>query len=182
MEAVSKLNINSPKENPPIGIISSMINIKNPIDSKERYVRASLSGRSKENTLDPSRGGIGNKLKIARSKLICTIKISTGRIRAKNVIENIEISFINRLKIIAIKMFVSGPAMDTMAKSFLPSFRLNGSTGTGFAAPKITGEPDKIKISGNAMLITGSIWFLGFRVSLPKSLAVGSPSRSATYP
>ena len=82
----------------------------------------------------------------------------------------------------AINTLVSGPTRETIAISFRPSFKLNGSTGTGFAAPKTTGEPERIKIRGRAMLIKGSICFLGLRVSLPESLAVGSPRRSATKP
>lgn len=83
---------------------------------------------------------------------------------------------------IANKMLVKGPARETKAMSFLPSLRLKGSTGTGFAAPIIMGEPEIRSIRGRAILIRGSICFLGFRVSLPMSLAVGSPSLSATYP
>lgn len=82
----------------------------------------------------------------------------------------------------AITMFVNGPESATRATSFLPSFRLKGSIGTGFAAPKITGEPDKSNIRGSKILIKGSICFFGLSVSRPASLAVGSPKRSATYP
>jgi len=87
-----------------------------------------------------------------------------------------------RLTTTAIKIFVSGPESETRARSFRPSLKLNGSTGTGFAAPKITGDPETIKISGRRMLINGSMCFLGSSVSLPASLAVGSPSLSATNP
>lgn len=79
-------------------------------------------------------------------------------------------------------ILVKGPASATRAISFLPSFKLNGSIGTGFAAPKRIGEPDKRSTRGSKMLIKGSICFLGFKVSLPASLAVGSPNRSATNP
>lgn len=77
---------------------------------------------------------------------------------------------------------VSGPASATRAMSFLPSFRLNGSIGTGFAAPNITGEPDNMRRRGSKTLMKGSICFLGFKVNLPASFAVGSPKRSATKP
>lgn len=86
------------------------------------------------------------------------------------------------LATIAIRIFVNGPARATRARSFLPSRKLNGSTGTGFAAPKTIGEPEKIRSSGRRTLINGSIWLLGLRVSLPESLAVGSPNLSATNP
>jgi len=86
------------------------------------------------------------------------------------------------LAITAIKTFVKGPDIATKARSFLPSLRLKGSTGTGFAAPITTGEPPKSRKRGRRMLIKGSMWGMGFRVSLPMSLAVGSPSLSATKP
>ncbi len=92
------------------------------------------------------------------------------------------ISLIKKLEIIAIIIFVRGPESATRATSFLPSLRLNGSMGTGLAAPNITGEPDIKRRRGRRMLIKRSIWFLGLSVSLPASLAVGSPSLSATNP
>lgn len=58
---------------------------------------------------------------------------------------------------IAKRMFVKGPAKATRAISFRPSLKLYGSIGTGLAAPKITGDPDKIKINGKAILIIGSM-------------------------
>lgn len=87
-----------------------------------------------------------------------------------------------RLAKIAIRTFARGPERETSAKSFLPSLKLKGSTGTGLAAPIIIGEPDMRRIRGRAMLIIGSICFLGSRVSLPARRAVGSPNLSATYP
>ncbi len=91
-------------------------------------------------------------------------------------------SLIIAAPVTAIITFVRGPARETIARSFRPSFKLKGSTGTGFAAPKITGELLNIKISGRNILIIGSICFWGFKVSLPISRAVGSPSLSATKP
>lgn len=93
-----------------------------------------------------------------------------------------EIIFKIKLAATAKIIFVNGPAKATRAMSFLPSLRLNGSIGTGFAAPKITGEPEKIRRSGRRMLIKGSIWLWGLSVKRPESLAVGSPSLSATNP
>lgn len=52
---------------------------------------------------------------------------------------------------------VKGPARATKAISFLPSFKLNGSIGTGLAAPKIIGEPERRSKRGSAMLIKGSM-------------------------
>lgn len=82
----------------------------------------------------------------------------------------------------AIATLVNGPASATSDISRLPSLRLNGSTGTGFAAPKIIGEPETIRRRGSKILMKGSMCFLGLRVNLPINLAVGSPKRSATNP
>ena len=87
-----------------------------------------------------------------------------------------------RLAIIAIRTLARGPERETSARSFLPSLKLKGSTGTGLAAPIIIGDPDMRRIRGRAILIIGSICFLGFNVSLPAKRAVGSPRRSATKP
>lgn len=72
---------------------------------------------------------------------------------------------------------MSGPARETRAMSLRPSFRLKGSTGTGLAPPKMTGEPERMSKAGKIILMKGSMCFMGFSVSLPRSLAVGSPSR-----
>lgn len=80
----------------------------------------------------------------------------------------------------AIRIFVNGPESATSARSFLPSCKLNGSTGTGLAAPIIIGDPETRRIRGKAMLIIGSICFPGFSVNRPARRAVGSPNRSAT--
>lgn len=149
-----------------------------PILPIERYAAASFSGRIRENTFDPSSGGIGIRLNIPRSKLSLTT-INKNQFKIADIFgsKGRKISnLISKAPIAAIKKFVAGPARDTIAISFLPSLKLNPSTGTGFAAPKITGEPDSIKIKGKAILIIGSIWGLGSRVNLPKSFAVGSPS------
>ena len=149
--------------------------MKIPIDPKDRKAFASFSGRTRANILDPSNGGMGIRLKIARRRLRRTMFSSIKS-------EELGIIFKMRLAAIAIKTLVRGPAKETSAMSFLPSLKLKGSTGTGFAAPIIMGEPEIKRIRGRAMLIIGSICFLGSRVSLPARRAVGSPSRSATNP
>lgn len=148
------------------------------MEPKERYLLASFSGSKSANILDPSNGGIGKRLKIAKRRFIWTTLSKKE--------ERIDGSKFNNLYIVAAKTamitFVMGPASETIATSFLPSFKLKGSIGTGFAAPKITGDPESIRSRGSAILIMGSICFWGFKVRRPKSLAVGSPSLSATYP
>ena len=178
------------KEKPPIGNKRRKNIIKIPTPEIDRYAAASFWGKIRAKTLEPSRGGMGIKLKIARRRLICAIFESNQNMSGRNDPAPVSISppdekviiLIKKLAIMAIKIFVRGPDKETSAMSFRPSFRLNGSTGTGFAAPKITGEPEIIKRRGRRTLINGSMCFLGFRVSLPASLAVGSPSFSATNP
>ena len=141
-------------------------------------------GSNREKTFDPSSGGMGRRLKIASKRFICTT-VKKNRYKKSNktlVGERVAMRRTIILAITARMILVIGPAIATSAMSFLPSFRLKGSIGTGFAAPKITGDPDRISIRGSKILIRGSMWFLGLRVSLPASLAVGSPKRSATYP
>ena len=57
-------------------IISRKKIIKIPIDPKDRYALASFSGRSRAKILDPSKGGIGNKLKIASRRFKCVMAAS----------------------------------------------------------------------------------------------------------
>lgn len=123
---------------------------------------------------------MGRRLNIARIRFISTILPRMAIIMLCPNIGNRTWKIMAAMT--AIITFVSGPARETRAISLSPSLRLKGSIGTGFAAPKITGEPDKIKISGSKILIIGSIWGFGLSVNLPASLAVGSPNRSATYP
>ncbi len=82
----------------------------------------------------------------------------------------------------AISKLVTGPAKAVRAVSFLGSRKLNGSIGTGFAAPNIIPAWVMAYINGRAIVINGSICGRGSSVSLPNSLAVGSPDRSATTP
>lgn len=59
-----------------------MINI--PIDPKDKNAFASFSGRTRENILDPSSGGMGIRLKIAKRRLRRTMAI---RINDKGLID-----------------------------------------------------------------------------------------------
>lgn len=176
-ERREKINLCSPPED-----ISRKKIIKNPIDPRDRNAWAAFSGSNRANILDPSNGGMGRRLKIASKRLRRTmpIRINDKGLRIK--FGERGISFKTKLAIIAITTLVKGPDKETMARSFLPSLRLKGSTGTGLAAPIIIGDPEINRMRGRAMLIMGSICFLGLRVNRPASLAVGSPRRSATYP
>lgn len=77
------------------------------------------------------------------------------------------------------RIFARGPAKDIKAESFLGSFKLKGSTGTGFAQPNTKGEPIKMRNRGINTVPYKSAWAIGFRVILPFKRAVGSPSLSA---
>lgn len=132
-----------------------------PIEPNERYVSAVLFGRRRAKTFEPSRGGIGMRLKIASRTFSLMI---VPMIKPKNdefitsesdVFGKIIQAIIDAR--IARTIFVSGPASETSAISFLPSLRLNGSTGTGFAPPKIIGEPEIMSIRGRRILIKGSM-------------------------
>src|ERR1035437_3121084 len=72
-EKERRLKIKPPSENPPIGNIKRKKIIKNPIELKERYIFASFSGKIKAKIFDPSRGGMGKRLKIARRIFIWVI-------------------------------------------------------------------------------------------------------------
>jgi hypothetical protein len=60
-------------EKGPIGTMRRKSRRNVPIDPNERYEFASRSGRSSAKIFDPSRGGIGKRLKIARRRLSLSI-------------------------------------------------------------------------------------------------------------
>ena len=134
---------------------------KVPIEPKERYVSAVFSGSISAKTFEPSRGGMGIRLNMARRTLslisVPIIKpkkeesiISESGILGKAIQAMIEARTASRT-------FVKGPARETSAISFLPSLKLKGSTGTGFAPPKMIGEPEIMSMRGNRTLMNGSI-------------------------
>jgi len=96
--------------------------------------------------------------------------------------ENGPIVFNNKAATKARNKFVRGPARATNARSFLPSRSIIGLTGTGFAAPKMIGDPDITRSKGTRIVMMGSMWGIGLSVILPARRAVGSPRRSATTP
>ena len=66
---VKREKISLLKENPPTGKRSKKKRINIPTDSNDIYILASFSGNTKEKIFEPSRGGIGIKLKIANKML-----------------------------------------------------------------------------------------------------------------
>lgn len=118
---------------------------------------------------EPSRGGRGTRLKVARTKFVITIifraRIAGGTsAKAKNLIV--------RPATKASTIFDNGPAKATSASPFLPDFKALKLTGTGFAQPKMI-PPGKIAQSkGKTIEPNGSMCLIGFRVNLPIILAV----------
>jgi hypothetical protein len=81
------------------------------------------------------------------------------------------------------RIFITGPAAAEMAISLLGFLKFIGFIGTGFAYPKTNCPLVKIiSIMGISIVPIGSIWAIGFNVSLPIILAVGSPNLFATKP
>jgi len=121
---------------------------------------------------EPSKGGMGTKLKTPKRKLYMEIKL-------KNI-KNVSVkgrNLIKRPKIIPIKKLVAGPAKETFNSPHFWSRKLYGLTGTGLAQPKI-GPLPPVDISMIRGIITepkGSRCFKGFRVKRSEYLAVGSP-------
>ena len=92
-------------------------------------------------------------------------------------------SFSMSALMIAREILLIGPAAADMAMSFFGLLKFEGFMGTGFAYPKTNCPFDRIRsIAGMIIVPTISICASGFSVSLPMSLAVGSPSLFATKP
>lgn len=154
--------------------------------------RACLYGRRPVRTLPPSRGGIGIILKAARMALIMTLDLNiiakgfitvvlraSGDISARGIRTNLRSNTLIRDS----SIFVIGPAAAEMAMSLLGFLKFIGFMGTGLAYPK-TNWPfvNIMNIRGIRIVPIGSIWAIGFNVSLPMILAVGSPNLYATKP
>ena len=135
------------------------------------------SGAKAANTLLPSRGGMGIRLNTKSTRFIST---AWTKISAESVVTSPSLSGI--AKSIARPRLDSGPARETNAIPLFGLRRLLKFTGTGFAAPSITGLPTNIKKSGSNTEPNGSICGNGFKVIRPSTRAVSSPSFSATTP
>lgn len=121
------------------------------------------SGKIADRILDPSRGGIGIKLKIIRTIFISIIKYITEAKSAPNGI-NLKINE----KIITAIRFESGPANATLRLSILGFLKLLGLIGTGFPQPKPNNTSEIVPIT--------SRWTSGFKDKRPLIFAVSSPS------
>ncbi len=119
---------------------------------------------------DPSKGGIGIRLKTAKMRLskipICKIDAANGKILILRI----------SARTTAIKIFVMGPEIPTQIMSFFGFLNLEKLTGTGFAQPKIIGELVRKRNNGKIIVPNKSTCLMGLRVNRPRSFAVGSPS------
>ena len=85
-------------------------------------------------------------------------------------------------KTTAAAKFEAGPAKAVIAESRRGRLKFKGFIGVGFAHPNTNLPWDIINNKiGTITVPTGSIWAVGLSETLPSSLAVGSPSRLATY-
>ncbi len=146
-----------------------------PIDSIWYMNRCRGSGAKAYNRREPSSGGNGIILKTKNA--IFTSKNSL--MTANTVVPSAApVSRINTAVTAASARFVSGPAIPTRAAPYSSNLTRDGLNGTGFAA-KNGGNPDNIRTSGNKTVVKRSLCLSGFNVTLPKSLAVVSPSQWA---
>lgn len=157
--------------------------IKNPYRSNIISISSNLRflGNNAKRIFEPSSGGIGIKLKIAKTiliKIIISIKIKNGLLIIPKNIVNFKI----KLKIIAIERLLNGPANPISPLSLFGFFKFKGLNGTGFAQPNKIGLLAIKSKNGNKNEPKKSKCFKGFKVSRPAFFAVGSPSLFAIIP
>ena len=114
-------------------------------------------GRKSNKMCEPSSGGIGNRLKIARTILRYTIPTSKGIIPGKTSAMGVPKKRSKSPKERAIARFAAGPAKLTLAEPYFLSRKLYGFTGTGFAQPNRKGLEERTKRRGTATDPMGSI-------------------------
>jgi hypothetical protein len=144
--------------------------IRIPNGSKLLNLYAKLDGSNPINILEPSKGGIGIKLNIAKTRFMSIANLRNSEIR----IEKFNLK--SKLKDIAKIIFAKGPAIPTKTISLLGFLKLKKFIGTGFAQPKITLEPKIAKDKGKIIVPNISMWARGENVRRPDIFAVGSPS------
>lgn len=122
-----------------------------PNGSTRENLYAKLEGNNPINTLEPSRGGIGIRLNMAKTRFMSIANLRNSQIQSGKFILKI------RLKNIARHIFAKGPAIPTKRISLLGFLKLKKFTGTGFAQPKITLEPKINKDNGKIIVPNRSI-------------------------
>jgi hypothetical protein len=132
-------------------------------------------GRKKETTRNPSRGGMGIRLKMAspifKTKPILIIWTRGKAIsRGRDLWNPKDRKNLYRMSMqIAKSMLARGPAAATKDIPEIGFLKWRGSTGTGFAQPiKEVKRIQRVPVRDR--------WAKGLKVSLPSFLAVGSPS------
>src|SRR3989344_6067345 len=139
------------------------------------------AGRSVTSTQWPSKGGTGNKLKTASTRLIATIidnncgkRPSTGNDAGKKRIIKPNIR--------AMEILDSGPASATLMGPYFLSRRWRGLYGTGLAEPNTNGVPANRRNNGKSTEPNKSRCLIGLRVRRPIDSAVLSPRERAANP
>lgn len=107
---------------------------------------AKLEGINPINTLEPSRGGTGIRLNIAKTRFMSMANLRNSEIKIGRFILKI------KLKNIARHIFAKGPAKPTKMISLLGFLKLRKFIGTGFAQPKINLEPKINKDNGKIIV------------------------------
>ena len=149
------------------------------ISIKGLILRLNLGNRLNK-IFDPSSGGIGTRLKIARNRLI---KIAVIAIFINVFVNPKPTPILMKIDIkIAIKIFESGPAIATNNSPHRWFRKLYGLYGTGFAQPTTKPDPDITKMAGRIIEPNGSKCLIGLIVNRPAYLAVTSPIHKAAYP
>lgn len=158
-----------------------------------------LTGKIKKNNFDPSKGGMGIRLKKAKITFQKTIITSIAKkiepkeldIKTLNPCQSailklfimlnftdkgIVIIFPKRAPKKAMIIFEPGPAKATQIGPLFWSLKLYGLYGTGLAPPKANRPPLKTRrAKGIKIVIIGSICRKGLALNLPAYLAVKSP-------
>lgn len=130
-------------------------------------------------TLEPSRGGIGRRLKSIRPRFIM-MKVFVASTRIFRVARwvgaalgaSMAMVFSINMPRMASSMFEMGPARATDIIARLGMRKLRGSTCTGFAQPKFAKRSIRVPVKSRCLT--------GFRLSRPIFRGVGSPRKSAT--
>ena len=113
-----------------------IIKIIKPKRSREISMFRQLAGKIAKRIFEPSKGGMGTRLKIPKIRFIKTISVARSKNGAGKNANDALLRIINP-KIIAITKLETGPAAARRAGPHFWFLKLYGLNGTGFAQPKI---------------------------------------------
>src|SRR6266566_8670043 len=131
-----------------------------------------IGTRAASRSFEPSRGGTGIILKIARNRL----RRAADTHRALTVSPECAATPSSTM---AKSTLLAGPAIATSAKPFNPQRSLFGFVFTGLPQP-MNPAPESDMISGSITVPSQSTWASGFSVTRPSRAGVSSPRRVAT--